>query len=92
MLLCEIKKVVPSLSTAQNSTSSLIAVGLLSPAALPTRYFRLGSFKALMTAVYGHLPVRKIALFVDEDVRAFWQCKLQRLEFLYLLFGNLLLV
>jgi hypothetical protein len=45
-----------------------------------------------MTAAYGHLPVLKIALFVDEDARAFWQCRLQRLEFLYRLFGNLLLV
>jgi hypothetical protein len=45
-----------------------------------------------MTAAYGHLPVLKIALFVDDDARAFWQCRLQRLEFLYPLFGNLLLV
>jgi hypothetical protein len=47
----------------------LIAIGVLSPAALPTRYFRLGSFKALMTTAYGHLPVLKIAFFVDEDAR-----------------------
>jgi uncharacterized membrane protein YtjA (UPF0391 family) len=48
LLLCDIKKVLLSLSTPQNSRSDRI--GLLSPAALPTRYFRLGSFKALRTS------------------------------------------
>jgi uncharacterized membrane protein YtjA (UPF0391 family) len=37
-------------------TPGLIAIGLLSPAALPTRYFRLGSFKALRTSEFSCRP------------------------------------
>ncbi len=46
------------------SASSLIAVGLLSLSGCANAYFRLGSFNALLTTVYGHVLLLKIALFL----------------------------
>jgi putative copper export protein len=46
------------------SASSLIAVGFLSLSGCANAYFRLGSFNALLTTVYGHVLLLKIALFL----------------------------
>ena len=90
-----LKKVLPGFSTAQDSTSSLIAVGLFRSAAVSTRYFRLGCFKALMTAAYGHSPLLKIVLLLDDDARAengILAVQAAEARVLHPPFGNFLLV
>jgi hypothetical protein len=61
-------------------------LGLLSLWAVPTRYFRPGSFTALITVatvICRCSKLRSSSMMTQALRMAFWQCRLQRLGFLY---------